>query len=91
MDARLRSLATLYRASPTRTTLFTFLPILLAVALVVGAVASSASLTVALPAAAGLVAYAAMTTRYHAAALRRHRLTVLSIAAEADDRGGPQE
>lgn len=91
MDTRLRTLATLYQASPARTTLFTFLPILLAVALVVGAAASSASLTVALPAAAGLVAYAAMTTRYHAAVLRRHRLTVLSIAAEADDRSGRQE
>lgn len=86
MDARLQTLATLYRAAPTRTTLFTFLPLLLAAALVVNGVAFDASLAIALPAAAALVAYAAMTTRYHLASLRRRRITAFAIAAGADDR-----
>ncbi|GAA0660626.1 hypothetical protein ACFQDG_06590 [Natronoarchaeum mannanilyticum] len=86
MDARLQTLATLYRAAPTRTTLFTFLPLLLAAALVVNGFAFGASLSIALPAAAALVAYAAMTTRYHIASLRRRRITAFAIAAEADDR-----
>lgn len=86
MDARLQTLATLYRAAPTRTTLFTFLPLLLAVALVVNGLAFGASLSIALPAAVALVAYAAMTTRYHAASLRRRRITAFAIAVDADDR-----
>lgn len=86
MDARLQTLATLYRAAPTRTTLFTFLPLLLAVALVINGVAFGASLSIALPAAAALVAYAAMTTRYHVASLRRRRVTAFAIAADAEDR-----
>lgn len=86
MDARLQTLATLYRAAPTRTTLFTFLPLLLAAALVVNGLAFGASLSVALPAATALVAYAAMTTRYHVASLRRRRITAFAIAADADDR-----
>lgn len=81
MDARLRSLATLYRAAPTRTTLFTVLPVLMAVALVVNGVAFDAPLAVALPCAVALVAYAAMTTRYHLAALRRRRTTAVAIRA----------